>query len=279
MVKLETVNELTLKVTCEGPGVQVFTKVGAWIGGESYGGRNYKFEKVLFGPEGGRNAAAAIVGQLARRITGENMPLTEIKFNGPSVTYYGNLSQHVQVFKLNQGEVMSVESENLLAFTSHCKYGVRFIGQGVISGKGLATSTLTGMGPEAYVAILTDGNPIAISNTQNGSVLACDPDAHIDHIGADPSVKLDLNWKTLIPGQTSGETYLFEWNRPAVVIIQTSERKSGLDISMDGRHTGDRPTTQSSVGLGQSMGDVGNILNSVGSMLGGGNNRQGGLFG
>ena len=143
---------------------------------------------------------------------------------------------------------MSVESENLLAFTSHCKYGVRFIGQGVISGKGLATSTLTGMGPEAYVAILTDGNPIAISNTQNGSVLACDPDAHIAHIGADPGVKLDVNF-------------------------QPSERKSGLDISIDGRRTGDRPTTQSSVGLGQSMGDVGNILNSVGSMLGGGNNR------
>ena len=276
MVKFETVNELTLKVTCEGPGVQVFTKVGAWIGGESYGGRNYKFEKRLLGPEG--SVVQAAVGRVIRGFTGENLPLTEIKFNGPSVTYYGNLSQHVQVFKLNQGEVMSVESENLLAFTSHCKYGVRFIGQGVISGKGLATSTLTGVGPEAYVAILTDGNPIAISNTQNGSVLACDPDAHIAHIGADPSVKLDVNWKTLI-GQASGESYLFEWNRPAVVIIQPSERKSGLDISMDGRRTGDRPTTQSSVGLGQSMGDVGNILNSVGSMLGGGNNRQGGLFG
>ena len=81
MIKFETVNELTLKVSCDAPGTQLFTKVGAWIGGEYYGGRNYRFEKRLLGPESG--VAAAALNQVLRRITGENLPLTEVKFNGP----------------------------------------------------------------------------------------------------------------------------------------------------------------------------------------------------
>ena len=39
MLTLETLNELTLKVTCDGYGT-LFTKAGAFIGGESYGGKN-----------------------------------------------------------------------------------------------------------------------------------------------------------------------------------------------------------------------------------------------
>lgn len=81
MLKFETLNELTLKVTVDSPGTQLFTKVGAWVGGECYGGRNYRFEKRLLGPEG--NPIQAAVGQVFRRFTGENLPLTEVKFNGP----------------------------------------------------------------------------------------------------------------------------------------------------------------------------------------------------
>ena len=72
---------MTLKVTVDAPGNQLFTKVGAWVGGESYGGRNYRFEKRLLGPEG--NAVQAAVGQVFRRFSGENLTLTEVKFNGP----------------------------------------------------------------------------------------------------------------------------------------------------------------------------------------------------
>ena len=44
MLTFETVNELTLKVTCTGSDV-LFTKAGAFIAGENAGGKNYKFEK------------------------------------------------------------------------------------------------------------------------------------------------------------------------------------------------------------------------------------------
>ena len=45
MYKLETLNELTLKATCDGSGV-LFTKAGAFISGECYGAKNYQFEKL-----------------------------------------------------------------------------------------------------------------------------------------------------------------------------------------------------------------------------------------
>lgn len=280
MLKLETVNELTLKVTSQGGGDVLFTKAGAFIGGECYGGKNYQFEKVLLGPQG--NPLQAALGQLGRRFTGENLPLMKVVNRGDNVTYYANEAQHIVVYNLRQGETISVESENILAFTSDCKYGVRFLAQGVISQKGLATSTLTGNGPNAQVAVLVDGNPIVLSNTQNGSTIEVDPDAVVCWVGADPGFKLDLSWKNLI-GQASGETYMFEWtgNRAATVIIQPTERQSGVNIGMDGGSSGQRAQTQQNQSLGQAAQSVQGTLGQLGNMLGGGNgnNNGGGLGG
>ncbi len=278
MLKLETVNELTLKVTSQGGGDVLFTKAGAFIAGECYGQKNYAFEKVLLGPQG--NPLQAALGQLGRRFTGENLPLMKVTMRGDSITYYANEEQHVVVYHLNQGETISVESENILAFTQDCKYGIRFLAQGVISQKGLATSTLTGMGPNAYVAVLVEGNPIVLSNMQNGSTIEADPDTVVCWVGADPGFKMDLSWKNLI-GQASGESYMFEWaqGRAATVIIQPKERTSGLDVSMDGKRTGNKPTKQQGVSMGQSMNDMGSMLGGLGNMLGGGGNNGGGGLG
>lgn len=274
MIKFETVNELTLKITCQGSGV-VFTKAGAFIAGENYGAKNYQFEKVLLGPEG--NPLQALARQIGRRFTGENLPLMKVTSRGDNITYYANDEQHVVCFKLNQGERISVESENILAFTGDCNYSVRFLAQGVISQKGLATSTLTGVGPEAYVAVLVEGNPIVLSNMQNGSTIEADPDAVVCWIGADPGFKLDLSWKNLI-GQASGETYMFEWGEDSatIVIIQPKERTSGLDISMDGRRTGQQATRQDNQSVREAASSVGDTLSGLGRMLGGGGSTAGG---
>ena len=275
MLKLETLNELTLKVTCQGGGDVLFTKAGAFIGGECFGGKNYQFEKVLLGPQG--NPLQAALGQLGRRFTGENLPLMKVTSRGDNITYYANEAQHVVVYNLRQGETISVESENILAFTSDCKYGVRFLAQGVISQKGLATSTLTGMGPNAQVAVLVDGNPIVLSNVQNGSTIEADPDAVVCWLGSDPGFKLDLSWKNLI-GQASGESYMFEWtgNKTATVIIQPVERTSGVNIGMDGGSSGQRAQAQQNQSLGEATHSVQNTLGQLGNMLGGGNGNNGG---
>lgn len=285
MLKLETVNELTLKVTADGNGQDVlFTKAGAFIAGECYGNKNYVFEKVLLGPEG--NPVAGLINQIGRRFTGENLPLMKVTMRGPSITYYANEMQHVVVYKLNPGEQISVESENLLAFTPDCKYGIRFLAQGVISQKGLATSTLTCQGPNAYVAVIIDGNPIVLSNMQNGSTLEVDPDAVVCWVGqpgqCDPGFKMDLSWKNLI-GQASGESYMFEWgqNRRATVVVQPNERESGINIGMDGGSKGQRASRQQNQTLGQAGKSIGDTLGQLGGILGGGgnNNNGGGLGG
>lgn len=241
MITFETLNELCLKITCSGGNDYIYSKAGAFIAGECRGAKNYTFTKVMLGPQG--NVGQAILGQIVRRITGENLPLMKVEFSGDSVTYYANNQQHVVVIRLNQGETISVESENILAFSKDCKYSVRFLGQGIISQKGLATSTLTGTGPNAFVAVLVDGNPLMLSNMDTGTTLEADPDAVVCWIGADPTFRTDISWRNFI-GQSSGESYMFEWasHLPATIIIQPMERASGLDLSMDGRRTGGRPS-------------------------------------
>lgn len=234
MVTFETVNELTLKVTCTGNDT-IFTKAGAFIAGNCAGKTNYRFEKVLLGPQKG--LAQAALGSLMRRVTGENLPLMKVTLSGDSETYYAFNAQHVVICKLDPGEVLSVESENILAFTQDCKYSVRFIGSGILSQKGLATTTLTGQGPDAYVAVITDGNPISLSNVGTGNSISVDPDAVVCWMGdsnCDPRIKTDVNWKTFI-GQASGESYSFEWSgsNQVTVVIQPSERSGGIQLKMD----------------------------------------------
>lgn len=246
MMEFEVINELTLKVRTSGNSV-LYTKQGAFIGGSCHGERNYKFEKVLFDTQS--RGFAAIGRNLMRRVTGENLPLMKVESRGDNVLYYANEAQHVLVYQLGQGETISVESENILAFTSDCDYSVRFLAQGVVSQKGLATSTLKGKGPEAYVAILVDGNPLVLRNIEDGSTICTDPDATVCWIGdsnSDPEIKFDTNWKTFI-GQSSGETYMFEWRnyKPVTVIVQPNERGSGVQVSMDGGSHGSRPNRQS----------------------------------
>lgn len=233
MITFETVNELTLKVTCSGNDV-IIAKAGSFIAGDSAGGKNYKFEKLLLGPQD--NFAQAALGSLIRRVSGENIPLMKVMLNGDSVTYYASYSQHVVIYKLAPGEVISVESENILAFTQECRYEVRFIGCGILSQKGLATTLITGSGNNSYVAVLSNGNPIVLSNIQSQNTLSVDPDAVICWMSqsgyCDPQIKADLNWKTFI-GQTSGESYAFEWsgNQPVSVIVQPTERRGGISIT------------------------------------------------
>lgn len=235
MITFETINELTLKVTCSGNDV-IYTKAGAFIAGENQGDKNYRFEKLLLGPQTG--FAQAALGSLKRRLTGENLPLMKVMFNGDSTTYYANNGQHIVIYKLAVGEVVSVESENILAFTQDCKYDVRFIGTGVLSQKGLATSTLTGQGNNAYVAILSTGNPIVLSNIQNKNTISVDPDAVICWMSqngyCDPQVKTDISWKNFI-GQASGESYAYEWHssQPITVLVQPTERSGGIELSID----------------------------------------------
>lgn len=256
MYRLETLNELSCRATCVDGRGALFTKAGAMVG---YIG-NCKFEKVLLGPQG--NPMSAALGQLGRRLTGENMPLMKVISHGQTESYFANLANHVTIVDLSYGMSLKVESENLLAFTEECNYGFKFLAQGVISQKGLFTSELTARGQGAQVAILSDGNPIVLDTP-----CCVDPDAIIAWTGEDPGFKLDISWKNLI-GQASGESYMFEFKRPGgKVVIQPSERKSGLDIGIDG-HGGHTPNIQNNQSVGGAFENMGNVVNEIGGLFG-----------
>ena len=230
MARFEVVNELTCRIIFDS-NERVHTKAGAMIGFQG----DLKFEKEVLGPDGGRGAGAAILGQIQRRLTGETLPLMMVTPRTQSIGYFANEAQHVVCLRLQNGERVSVESENILAFTESCRYSTRFFGAGVISQKGLFTSVLTGPGE---VALLCDGNPIVLEGP-----CCVDPDAFVFYTGGEePQFKMQLSWKNLI-GQASGESYYFQFNDPRTkVVIQPNERTSGLDIGIDGQ--GGRPTRQ-----------------------------------
>ncbi len=89
-----------------------------------------------------------------------------------------------------------------------------------------------------------------------------DPDAIICWTGSDPSLKADVNWKTII-GQTSGESYMFNFaNAGQTVIIQPSERKSGLQVAVD---SGAQAQSQAGPGFGFGNQGGGNPMSNQGN--------------
>lgn len=81
------------------------------------------------------------------------------------------------------------------------------------------------------------GQHVVIYQLAQSETISVDPDVVICWVGnghCDPSVTADVSWKTFI-GQTSGESYQFEWHAGdnVTVIIQPSERQGGIRVSMD----------------------------------------------
>ena len=210
MFKFRVPQELTC--VAEGSG-HFFCKAGAMV---AYKG-TFKAEKVMIDTNENRGLLQSVMNLAARKLSGENLPL--MKVNGQGEYYMANLAQHTTVITLQTGQYVSVESENLLAFTPNCDYGVRMIGVGVLSQKGLFTSKLEAKENGAQVVILSEGNPIVLETP-----CVVDPDAVICWTGLDPQFQMDVSWKTFI-GQSSGESYFMQFHSAGeIVIVQPSER-------------------------------------------------------
>lgn len=263
---LSTTSELICKADGQGT---FFAKKGAMIADQG----NFKYSKRLLGTNGG-NIVGQLVNHMARRITGENLEIMEV--NGQGTCYLADNAAHVTIINLEPNgpwQYVNVESEDLLAFTQTCNYGVTPVGVGVLSQKGLFTSKLTYNGQGAQVAVKTEGNPLVLQ-----SPCRVDPDAVVAWTGSSPKVKIDVNWKTII-GQTSGESYMFHFEQPGqIVVVQPFERESGLKIGMDDNRY--QPGTQSS-----AYNNTRNHLGNLADQFTGNNNNttnnngQGGIGG
>lgn len=249
--------ELFLKAVGNGT---FFAKKGSMV---AYKG-NFKFSKRLLGTNGG-NIVGQVFNHVARRMTGENLEIMEVQGQGD--VYLADQEAHVTIIGLEPNgpwQHVSVESEEILAFTENCHYGVTVVGSGILSQRGFFTSKLSYNGPGAQVAIKTKGNPLVLE-----APCRVDPDAVVAWTGSAPKVKVDVNWKTLI-GQTSGESYMYEFTEPGqLVVIQPYERESGVKLGIDDDRY--KPQAQSSA-MGNTMG---NMQDTFGQFGGGGSGGHG----
>lgn len=221
MFEFKVYEELSCKATGGG---RFYAKKGAMVAFQG----NFDFEKLILGPNNGNGMMGTLMGYASRKLTGEQMELMRVDGNG--TIYLAQNAYHIEIIDLEPGEAVSVESENLLAFNDELKYTVEMIGSGVISQKGLFTTKLQNNTKQVQqVVIITDGNPLILQGP-----CCVDPDAIVAWTGRQPYPKMaKLSWKTFI-GQASGESYHLEFVEPGqVVIVQPSERLSGLNISID----------------------------------------------
>jgi uncharacterized protein (AIM24 family) len=265
----EVDRELFLKASGNG---KFFAKKGSMIADQG----QFKYSKRLLGTNPG-NIVGQVINHVARRMTGENLEIMEV--NGGGTVYLADQEAHVTTITLDpQGpwQHVSVESEDLLAFTEQCHYGVSIIGSGILSQRGFFTSKLSFNGQGSQVAIKTKGNPLVLH-----APCRVDPDAVVAWTGSNPKVKLDINLKTII-GQTSGESYMYEFTDPGqMVIIQPFERESGVKFGVDDSRY--QPETQSSSfgnTFGQGgQGGQGGQLGGFGGQQQGHQGQQGGITG
>lgn len=268
MFQLSTHQELYCKAVGDG---SMFAKKGSMVADIGA----IKYSKRLLGTNND-GLAKNVLNHVARKVTGENLEMIEIKGSGE--LYLADQGAHILCVGLEPNgawESLKVESEDLLAFNDAVHYGVTFVGTGVFSQKGLATSKLTYDGPGAQVCIKTKGNPL-ILQVQPGADVECDPDALVAWTGKNPKMSADINLKTLI-GQTSGESYKMKFTEPGqFVIVQPFERESGINISMDDKRY--KPEAQGSAG----QNSMDNLKGMAQGFMGSGNGQQqqgGGLEG
>jgi uncharacterized protein (AIM24 family) len=181
------------------------------------------------GRPGGGGRIGGLAGMAGRALAGENTPLMVAE--GAGEVLYGYAGLEVTVIELDGSQVLSVESDRLLAHDSSVQSAVVFLGQnggmrgmvrGAVTGQGLFTTQLTGRGS---VALLSHGGALALP--VNGS-LGVDPQAYVAHLG-----NLNVEVTTLgaggllrdAVGRGSGESIQLKVTGAGTVYVQASEQK------------------------------------------------------
>lgn len=199
-----------------GPGQRLFSQRGAML---AYRG------EVSFTPniQGGQGGVGSMIG---RRIIGEATLMT---VEGTGTVMFGHGGHHVQVVDLT-GETLYVEADRLLAFDGALQQGTMFMGsqggvmgmvRGQVTGQGLFTTTLKGVGS---AAVMAHGGVIELPITPQRPVHV-DPQAYVAHRG-DVRNKLStaLGWRDMV-GRGSGEAFQLELSGQGTVYVQASEEK------------------------------------------------------
>ncbi|MDT0306266.1 AIM24 family protein [Streptomyces sp. DSM 44917] len=160
---------------------------------------------------------AALKQMFAGRITGESVPL--MKCHGDGQLYLADYGADVVCLPL-QGDNLSVNASNVLAFDAHLEWGVQRVkGIAKFAGQGFFNLGITGTG---WVAVTSRGTPVVVDCGQAGETYV-DPDALVAwSTGLRMTPKRSFKASSLI-GRGSGEAFQLAFSGQGFVIVQPSE--------------------------------------------------------
>ncbi|WP_426508799.1 AIM24 family protein [Dactylosporangium sp. McL0621] len=155
---------------------------------------------------------------LKSKLTGEGVPL--MKCSGRGDVFFADRAADVHLIDLEQGDAISINGSNVLAFESTLQYDIKMVqGMGMMSSAGLFNCVFTGRG---RLAITTKGTPVVLTVDQPTYV---DPQAAICwsatlQTGYHRADQLGLG--TLI-GRSTGEAFTMSFSGQGFVVVQPSE--------------------------------------------------------
>ena len=164
------------------------------------------------------SAEGGITGFIKQAATGEGTPVMTVE--GQGNVYLADNEKKVQLLKLDTGDSITVNGEDILAFDPRISYEISTMDSlaGAFAG-GFTNVYLEGPG---YVAITTHADPIVLEPP-----VSTDPSATVAWNGTSPDVQVNKNLSDMI-GQESGERFQMNFGGTGgYVIVQPFEEHAG----------------------------------------------------
>jgi uncharacterized protein (AIM24 family) len=155
---------------------------------------------------------------LKSKLTGEGVPLMKVAGRGD--VFFADRASDVHLIDLEQGDAISINGSNVLAFDSTIQYDIKMVqGMGMLSSAGMFNCVFTGYG---RLAITTKGTPVVLTVDQPTYV---DPQAAICwsaslQTGYHRADQLGIG--TLL-GRSTGEAFTMSFAGQGFVVVQPSE--------------------------------------------------------
>jgi uncharacterized protein (AIM24 family) len=152
------------------------------------------------------------------KLTGEGVPLMNVSGRGD--VFFADRASDVHLVDLEQGDAISINGSNVLAFESTLQYDIKMVqGMGMLSSAGMFNCVFTGRG---RLAITTKGTPVVLTVDQPTYV---DPQAAICwsaslQTGYHRADQMGLG--TLL-GRSTGEAFTMSFAGQGFVVVQPSE--------------------------------------------------------
>jgi len=199
--RFELENSKLLDVDVDGT---ILAKAGSMIGFEgdlSFTGKS--------------SAEGGLTGFLKEKATSEGAPVMEIA--GQGSVYLADQGKRIQLLSLDEGEAISVNGSDVLAFEDRVSYEIGVIGSlGGASAAGLTNVFLSGPGT---VAITTHGDPLVLTPP-----VRTDPNATVAWSrNLSPSIESNRSLRDMV-GQSSNERYQLTFDGDSgFVVVQPYE--------------------------------------------------------